>query len=452
MVKRFVTVLCLFVCATNLLAQEKKTLTAVRIEAPPKIDGVLDEKMWETIPASSNFNLYEPGNETSVDADYETEVKMAYDNKAIYVAAFMKHPNPDEIASQFSQRDEVFVQADHFAIALNTYNDGINETHFFITSAGTIGDAQATQNNFDFNYNVVFEARVSKNEQGWYAEFRIPYNALRFPEVDVQDWSVNFYRRLVKKNETHTWNFIDNTVGNESQYSGLISGIRDIDPPVRLTLFPFAQGVVTSFDGETETDASFGMDLKYGLSDSFTLDATLIPDFGQVAFDNISLNLGPFEQTFQEQRQFFTEGTDLFNKGRIFFSRRIGNAPTGDVGELAENEEVSEFPSKVNLLNALKISGRTKDKLGVGFLNAITEKTYATVRNTETGEQREVLVEPFTNYNIISLDQQFNNNSSISIINTNVTREGSFRDANTSALVFDVADKENRLEPPEGLL
>jgi len=202
--------------------------------------------------------------------------------------------------------------------------------------------------------------------------------------------------------------------------------------------------VVTNFDGETETKFAAGLDVKYGLSDSFTLDATLIPDFGQASFDELTLNLGPFEQTFGENRPFFTEGVNLFNKGRIFFSRRIGNGPSGSVGALEANEIVSEFPRKVNLLNALKVSGRTKDKLGIGFFNAITEKTYATVENTATGTSRKVLVEPLTNYNIFVLDQQFNGNSSISIINTNVTRNGHFRDANTSAFVFDIADKGNR--------
>jgi len=442
MIKRiFLFSFLLLFCIT--FAQEKKTIEAVRIDTPPKIDGILDDAIWQSLPAYGDFNMYQPGNDGAIEAGYESEVKMAYDNKAVYVAAYLYDPNPDAILSQFSQRDEVFVQADRFVIALNTYNDGINETRFYVTSAGTIGDAIVGPNNFDFGYNVVFECRISKDEKGWYAEFKIPYNALRFPEVDVQDWSVNFYRALITKNETHTWNFIDNEQGRQQQYSGLVSGVKDIDPPTRLTFFPFAQGVVTDFDGETETDFSAGMDIKYGLSDSFTLDATLIPDFGQVAFDEVSLNLGPFEQTFGENRQFFKEGTALFNKGRVFFSRRIGSGPTGDVGELGENEVIDEFPDRVNLLNALKISGRTKGKLGVGFFNAITEKTYAKIIDTGSNTSRRVLVEPLSNYNIFVLDQQFGGNSSVSVINTNVTRDGSFRDANTSALVFDVADKGN---------
>lgn len=426
------------------ISQEKKSIEAIRIDNPPKIDGVLDDTVWKSLPVAQDFFMYEPGNEGTIPDGFNTEVKIAYDDRAIYVAAYLYDPNPKKIFSQFSQRDEVFVQADHFSIALNTYNDGINETHFFVTSSGSIGDARKSRNNFDFSHNVVFESRISKDEKGWYAEFKIPYNALRFPEVEEQDWAVNFYRKVTSLNQKHTWNRIDKSIGNESQYSGHLTGIKNINPPVRLTLFPFVQGVVSNFDGETETDFSAGMDIKYGLTDSFTLDATLIPDFGQTAFDEVELNLGPFEQTFDENRPFFTEGIDLFNKGRIFFSRRVGGAPSGDVGDLGINEDVTVSPDRVNVLNAVKVSGRTKSELGIGFFNAITEKTYAQIKDTISGENREVLVEPLANYNIFVMDQQFNGNSSISLINTNVTREGYFRDANVSAFVFDVADRGNR--------
>ena len=422
--------------------ESEKTLQAHRIIEAPKIDGILDDKVWSNITPSSDFNMFEPGNEGVIPENKKTEVKMAYDDKAIYVAAYLYHPNPETIASQFSQRDEVFVQADNFVVALNTYDDGINETRFIVTSAGTIGDQRITQNDQDFGFNVVFECRISKDAKGWYAEFKIPYNALRFPEVKEQNWSINFYRRLVNENQTHTWSFIERGIGRDTQYNGKVTGVRDIDAPVRLTFFPFAQAVSSFSDGETTASITGGLDIKYGLSDSFTLDAQLIPDFGQVAFDEVRLNLGPFEQTFNENRPFFTEGIDLFQKGDIFFSRRIGGNPTGI--EPDENEEFTEFPSSVQLLNSLKVSGRTKKGLGVGFLNSIAARTFGTLQDTITSRQREVVVEPLTNYNVFVLDQQFNNNSSVSIINTNVLRSGSdFRDANVTGAVFDIADKGN---------
>ncbi|MHA7059077.1 DUF5916 domain-containing protein [Aquimarina sp. M1] len=429
-----------------LFGQERKEITAKRITTAPKIDGVLDDMVWKDIPASGDFRMWQPGNEGTIPENIQTEVKMAYDNKAVYFAAYLYDDQPDKILKQFTQRDNVFAQADFFNISINTYNDGINETRFFITSAGTIGDARADQFNEDFSYNVVFNAKISYDEKGWYAEFKIPYNALRFPEVAVQDWSINFFRRLQNRNETHSWNFVDNKIGQRTQYNGLVRGVKNINPPLRLTFFPFVQGLGTSFDGETETDFSAGLDVKYGLSDSFTLDATLIPDFGQAAFDEVRLNLGPFEQTFGENRQFFTEGTELFNKGNIFFSRRVGNGPTRIISDkdLNDNEIAEASPSKINLLNALKISGRTKENLGIGFFNAITEKTEVRITDTITGEQRSEVVEPLANYNIFVLDQQFNNNSSLSLINTNVTRDGSdFRDANVTGLVWNLANKAN---------
>ncbi len=441
--KYFSLLSLLFLVPFTFFSQEKKTIEAIRIETSPKIDGLLDDSVWKNIQPSNGFFMWQPGNEGSIPPEYQTEIKMAYDDNAVYVAAYMYDPNPENILTQFSQRDEVNVQADQFYIALNTYNDGINETRFYVTSAGTIGDSRVSQNGEDFNYDVVFSCKISKDNKGWYAEFKIPYNALRFPESETQNWSVNFYRRLHTKNETHTWNFIDNTTGNPTLYNGLVSGVKNINPPVRLTFYPFVQGVVSTFDGETNTDFKAGMDVKYGISDSFTLDATLIPDFGQAAFDEVRLNLGPFEQTFGENRAFFTEGIELFKIGDIFFSRRIGSSPTGSVEDLTDNETITDYPSSVNLLNAIKVSGRTKGGLGIGIFNAVTEKTYATIENTATGESRKVLIEPLSNYNILVLDQQFNKNSSVSLINTNVTRDGSFRDGNVTAGVFNISNNQN---------
>ncbi|MDX1463613.1 MAG: DUF5916 domain-containing protein, partial [Marinirhabdus sp.] len=447
---RILTLFLCFICSYyTITAQEEssvnpnpKVLQAHRISNAPVIDGLLDDVSWQNIDPSGNFNMYQPGNEGVIPASFQSEVKLAYDDKAVYIAAYLYDPNPDAIFKQFSQRDDVFVQADAFAVSINTYSDGINETRFYVTSAGTIGDSRVSSNGQDFGYDVVFESRISYDEKGWYAEYRIPYNALRFPEKEIQEWSINFYREIKTRNETHTWNLINNSVGRETQYNGKVIGIRDINPPVRLTLFPFVQGAVTQSGDETETNLSAGMDIKYGLSDSFTLDATLIPDFGQASFDAVRLNLGPFEQTFGENRPFFSEGIELFQKGGIFFSRRIGNGPSGEVENFTETE-VIETPNKVKLLNAVKVSGRTDNKLGIGVLNTITGESFAKITDSVTGVIREVMVEPVANYNVAVLDQQFNDNSSISLINTNVTRDGSFRDANVSAFAFDVADKAN---------
>ena len=426
-----------------LFSQQQKTLTATRIYKAPIIDGQLDDPIWSTLPYFGDFNMLEPGTQGAIDVAYQTKVQLAYDDSAVYIAAYMDDPNPESIASQFSQRDDLSAQADFIAVALNTYNDGINETRFGVTSAGTIFDSKISINDEDLGYNVVFQCKISKDSKGWYAEFKIPYNALRFPEIEVQNWSINFYRRIINNNQTHSFAAIDNTKGRTTQYNAAILGVEKINPPIRLTFFPFTQAAVSTLEGESTTNFSAGVDLKYGLSDSFTLDATLIPDFGQAAFDEITLNLGPFEQTFEEQRQFFTEGTELFNKGNLFFSRRVGGAPSREITDLEPDQVVEQYPESVTLLNAVKISGRTKDNLGIGFFNALTEKTYAKIVDQQTGAVDKVVVEPLSNYNIIVLDQQFNDNSSIALINTNVSRDGQFRDANTTAVVYDVSNKQN---------
>ncbi len=430
--------LLLLFFTTTIVAQEKKSLNIKRTDNAPKIDGVLDDAVWKDAEEATDFIQFRPDMGTKATEDIKTVVKMAYDDSGIYVAAYM-YDDPELIAKQFTSRDN-FGQSDFFLVVLNPNNDAQNDTEFFVFSSGTQADAVANPNNGeDFSWNAVWDSDVKINDDGWAVEMKIPYRALRF-STDVETWGLQFHRRFRRNNEQYTWNPLDPTKGNIGLYHGELKGIKDIHPPVRLNLYPFAS---TVFDNMDKPDFNLGMDVKYGITENFTLDATLIPDFSQAGFDNLFLNLGPFEQTFNEQRQFFTEGVDLFNKGGLFFSRRVGSAPTGGVN-VAGNEELIDYPSEVKVLNAVKVSGRTKKGLGIGFFNAITEKTDATIRNTDTGESRRETVEPFTNYNIFVVDQLFNGNSSVSLVNTNVIREGSdFRDANVTALVANVFNKRN---------
>lgn len=437
----------LIVLCTVVHAQ-KKSLSAKRINSIVKIDGTLNEAAWEDAETTKDFVMLNPGNGTPEPESHKSVVKVLYDDSAIYIGAYLYDNSPRTIPRQFSQRDNVFTEADIFTIAINPYNDGINENKFYITAAGTQADSKTIPGNGgggnrdDFSINYVWNSQVRFLDDGWIVEVKIPYSALRFPKGGIQDWSVNFFRDIKNRNEIYSWNFVDRSTGKEVQYHGLLTGIKDITPPLRLNLFPFVSGNVDRFDGNTESDLNVGLDIKYGLTDSFTIDATLIPDFSQTGFDARTLNLGPFEQTFREQRQFFTEGVELFEKGNLFFSRRIGGRPSG-AANAGENENVVDDPDEVKVLNAFKLSGRTGKGLGIGFFNAITETTTAVIENTETGERRTEVVEPFTNYNVFVLDQQFNNNSSISLTNTNVFRTGSFRDANVTALSWDVSNKSN---------
>jgi len=448
---RFLFLIAMFFCFTlakaSIIQQDssiikRKIYKATRILEAPKIDGKPFETIWDNVSTGGDFIQSQPNNGTLERDSHKTEFKIAYDDEALYVAGFLYDNNPESILRQFSQRDQVFEQADLFGLYINTYNNQINQTRFFATSANALGDAIAEGDQQDFSYNVVFLSEVSFDERGWYVEMKIPYRTLRFPEQKIQDWSFQIVRVIKSLNEEYTYNFIDVTTGTDTQYDALLEGIKDINPPLRLNLYPFVSSIHDRFDGENSTNFSAGLDLKYGINDAFTLDATLIPDFGQVAFDQVVLNLGPFEQTFNENRAFFTEGTDLFGKGNLFFSRRIGQTPSAasDI-ELNENEDFIENPSASQLLNAVKVTGRTDKGLGIGFLNAITEKTIATIGDTITEANREVVTEPLTNYNILVLDQQYGNNSSISLVNASTIRNGGFTDANANAIVLNHNNK-----------
>ena len=444
---RFSFFLLIFLSSGVLFSQDqqlpKKEYTATRISESPKIDGIPDDAIWKEVPVATNFVMFQPGDGNPAHSTQQTEVKIAYNDEAIFVAAYLYDNEPEKIRREFAQRDNLPV-ADFFGIDLNTYNDGENQTRFIITAAGTLADAKMKGEDEDYSYNVVWEGKVSTDEKGWYAELSIPYSALRFPDREEQLWSMQLSRKIIHLNEVYVWNYINKSVGKTTHYNGLLKGISKIDAPVRLNFYPYISAETERYNGDYKTSFSAGMDLKYGINDAFTLDATLIPDFGQTAYDKVELNLGPFEQTYGENRAFFTEGTELFTKGDLFYSRRIGDQPTGfneAQKEKLANEEIIDNPENTDLLNALKISGRTANGLGIGFFNAITQTQKARYRDTITGKTRERVTEPFSNYNIFVLDQQFNQKSSVSIINTNVTRNGHFRDGNVTGFLFDLFNK-----------
>ena len=455
MKKLLVIVLLPFV--TLLVAQEhkinKKTVQIQRTDTAPVIDGELDDAVWKNAQIATDFVMLRPNNGTPIPENLKTEVKFAYDDKAIYVAAYLYDDKMSEVPMEFTTRDN-FGQVDFFLVSFSPMNDAINAVEFVVMPTGNQADMIVSSSGEDSSWNGVWESKVKVKDNGWFVEMKIPYSNLRFSSDKEQTWGLNIHRHFAKTKDQYSWNFIDNTKNELLLYDGIIKGISNIKPPVRLSFNPYASATTSNFDGTTTNSWSVGMDLKYGINDSFTLDATLIPDFGQTKFDNVTLNLGPFEQRFSENRAFFTEGVDLFSKGDFFYSRRVGSTPIAKYNVysgLAPNEEVIENPDKVNLLNAIKISGRTKKGLGLGVFNAITQKTVATIKNTITGDTRTETTEPLANYNVFVLDQQFNKNSSVTLVNTNVTRNGHFRDANVTGLLYDIKTKDSKYRVNGGI-
>ena len=445
--------LACLLCAASMtsVAQNIKKMNAVRTESAPKIDGVLDDEVWTKAVAASEFAELRPVPGRIESREKGTEIKILYDNSAIYVSARM-YDDPDSIARELVTRDQVG-NSDFIGIIFDPYLDRINGLGFYVTAAGSQYDAKYSQTgNEDDNWNAVWDSEVKIDTLGWTAEFKIPYSALRFANKDIQTWGVNMTRRRQKINYQSCWNFVDPKVSGFINQEGELHGITNIKSPVRLSFSPYVSSSISNYPynlpGVKNTTGSFngGMDVKYGINQSFTLDMTLVPDFGQVRSDNQVLNLTPFEVRFDENRQFFTEGTELFNKGDLFYSRRIGSFPTYSLDvntRLQAGETILENPSESKLINATKVSGRTARGLGIGVFNAVTNRAFATVLNS-SGQERRIETQPLTNYSILVLDQSLKNNSSVTLLNTNVLRQGSAYDANVSAFLFRLNNKKNK--------
>ncbi|NDP25908.1 MAG: carbohydrate binding family 9 domain-containing protein [Flavobacterium sp.] len=427
---------------------QKKTLQAKSTAENITIDAKNDEEAWKTAPIATDFIMFEPDNGKPISESKKTEVKVLYDNTAIYISAILYDDEPNKISKELTNRDD-FGVADNFSVSINGNNDGQQDFRFFVSAAGVQMDCLATESLEDFNWDAIWDSKVKITTFGWIVEMKIPYAALRFSNAAKQTWGLNFKRDIKRgaKDQSYTWNFVDTKIGSIITQEGILEGIQNIKTPTRLFLIPYTSAYYQKDDYASDKTLKAGMDIKFGINDAFTLDAILVPDFGQTKFDNAILNLEPFEQQLNENRPFFTEATDLFAKGNLFYSRRIGGSPIIDSyalqNQLAANEEITNFPSTVDLINAVKISGRTEKGLGIGFLNAITEKTYAKIQDTISGVTRKEVIQPLTNYNVLVLDQRFNQNSSVTLVNTNTIRNGNFRDANVAALLFDLNTKAN---------
>ena len=440
---RFFAPFLLLILLPQATFSQKKVLNAINTTDKITIDGKFNETIWESTPIAKDFVMYYPENGKPENNNKRTEVKIIYNNDAIYIAATMFDDEPNKILTQITKRDEPGIY-DNFGVFINGFNDSQQDFRFYVSASGVQADCFSSTDGYeDFTWNAVWDSEARITDYGWVVEMKIPYAALRFSNKEKQTWGLNFYREVRRDRQSLTWNFIDNNISNENIQAGLLEGIENIEPPVRLFFNPFASFYVTANEYQkTQGELKAGLDVKYGINDAFTLDLILVPDFGQIKLDEIVLNLTPFEQQYNENRPFFTEGVDLFQKGDLVYTRRIGGEPSY-YPPLADNEIINDYPNTVPLINGVKLSGRTNDGLGIGFANAITAKTSAEVTNTDTNETSSIVVEPVTNYNVLILDQRLRKNSSISFVNTNVTRDGLFRDANVTALVFDLNTKEN---------
>lgn len=436
-------IILLIVLIPSISIGQSKSLVALRIEEKINIDGFAEEKSWNSAEIATGFIERNPteGNPPQ----QKTEVQILYDDNAIYVLARCYDKSPDSILTQLGERDDIggrrnSLNTDVFKVSFDTYGNMLDAFTFAISASGIQGDSRIS----DPSFNAVWDSATNIGDDGWIAEMRIPYYAIRFPKGDKQIWRIQFEREIRRTRQEVQWSFVPKNVETEINFWGTLEGLNEIEDPLRLSLSPYVSAFSESFDGQSTVGYGAGADLKLGLNESFTLDMTLLPDFSQVRSDNIVKNLGAFEVVFEEQRPFFQEGVELFNLGDLFYSRRIGGVPEkyGEVfSQLDSTETIIENPITSRLVNVAKISGRNKKGLGIGVMNAITASAEATIENTITGERRFFETNPLVNYNIISFDQNLPNNSSVYLINLNTMRVGNFNDANVTAIGTNIVSK-----------
>ena len=439
---------------SNAQAPAPKKLSAKRTDQSIKIDGTIDEIAWKDAPAALGYTEFRPTPFRKEEEANKTEVYILYNDEGLFIGGYCHEKTKDSISTELRGRDG-FGNNDFIGFVFDTYDDKINGFEYFTTPLGEQMDAKMapSQNgrNEDFSWNAVWKSAAQIHEDGWSFELFIPFSAIRFSKKNVQDWGLNITRRRQKTGQQVAWNPIDPNVNGFLTQEGFLTGLENIKPPLRLQFSPYFSTYVNHYPGNTTGKSNWtssvngGMDVKYGISQAITLDMTLIPDFGQVKSDNTVLNLTPFEVKYNENRAFFTEGTELFNKGNLFYSRRVGGRPLhyfNVYDQMGTSDKLISNPSETRLANATKISGRLQNGLGVGLFNAITRPTYAIIEG-DNKVQRKIETSPLTNYNILVLDQTLKHNSSVSFINTNVWRSGKDYDANVTAGLFDFNDKTN---------
>ncbi len=429
--------------AQNIAADKKVAFVNKSEINKMHVDGELDEDFWSTTTKLDNFiqrNL-EPGKASN----YRTTVYFTYDDYAIYIGVKMDDPNPDNIFAQYSERDGSS-NSDKFTFTVDPYNGGTNGFLFSVTPTNIQQDARLYNNSEDYNWNAVWISAAQITSEGWVAEIKIPFAALRIPNAPIQSWAVNFQREVRKVRELSTWNEINPNLKGDLNQCGILEGFTNLKTPVRLSISPYASYVRQNFSGEGSNTSkgtfNGGLDVKYGIDDAFTIDATLVPDFNDVRSDNLFQNLTPFEIAYTDYRPFFTEGLDIFSKGDLFYSRRIGSSDLNINKLLGSGTIFKELPSKNRILNASKLTGRTAGGLGIGVFNALEKESFAVILDENSNEKR-IKISPLTNYNVLVFDQILPNNSSISFINTNVMRAGSDYDANVTGTDFTLRNKAN---------
>ena len=411
---------------------------AIRAGSSIAIDGQLDDEVWLRAPAATAFTQRDP--EEGKPVSEPTELRVAFDDDALYVGARLRDREPGRIARQLARRDQQ-AEADSFTLYLDPHHDHLTGASFTVSAAGVQSDSTVYNDSWqDDSWDAVWLSAVRIDADGWSVEMRIPYSQLRFPAADRHIFGLNAMRYIQRKNERAWLVHVPKTDNGLASRFGHLEGLAGVSPRRTVELLPYVVSRAEFIAPEQGSDPfndgarvfnGVGVDLKYRLSSNLSLDGTINPDFGQVEVDPAVVNLTAFETFFEEKRPFFIEGANIFgNFGRtgsnnfwgfnraeplIFYSRRIGRAPQGS----ADGDFVDR-PSSSTILGAAKLTGKTRNGWTLGALDAVTGREWA--QTVTAGVRGESEVEPLSNY-LVARAQREIGRGAVGLLTTAVNRD-----------------------------
>jgi hypothetical protein len=398
--------------------------TAAPVTGSITIDGKLDEPAWAKATPITDFHQQNP-NEGAAPAQ-RTEVRVLYDERALYIGARMYDSlGTRGIRAPLARRDQLLdangnngsfnsLTTDKLIVILDPYHNHIDQAWFEVNPAGVRGD----QFNGDPSWDPIWQAAAQVDSLGWTAEIRIPYSQLRFSRDSLQTWGMQIWRYTDRLNEQDMWSFRRKNESGGAMYFGSLTGLNIEQQPRQLEILPYVESreqykYATPGDPYHNSSygrASAGADMKYLLTSSLALDATVNPDFGQVEVDPATINLSAYETYYQEKRPFFVAGSSAFDFGNfscnfcsntssldIFYSRRIGRPPQLNP-YVAGIADFTDNPDNTTILGAAKITGRTKSGYTVGVLDALTNRERARYIPIGGAPEQTQEVEPLSNY------------------------------------------------------
>lgn len=400
----------------------KKTYTITEIQVPPDIDGWLNDEAWNAVPWGVDFQMHEPYDDRP--PTQETRFKVLYDQDYIYVGIRAFDTAPDSIVSRLTRRDDI--DGDMVAFLFDSYHDLQTGFVFLISAAGSKADFYMSDDggSEDETWDAIWWAKTQIDDQGWTAEVKIPFTQLRFDKSSGGVWGFQVAREIYRNSETDFWQPLSREAPGFVHLMGELDGLSNINPKKQAEIAPYVVAGSEWFEKVPENPyksdgykryLNAGADAKIGITNNFTLDLTVNPDFGQVEADPSLVNLTAFETFFQEKRPFFIEGKNIFNynlgmhgQNNLFYSRRIGRRPQ-HFPDTAEGE-YPDIPQSTSILGAAKISGKTKNGLSVGIMESLAAKETAVIKN---GQERTETVEPLTNYFAGRVSKEFNKGNTI---------------------------------------